>query len=329
MSESVSAPKKRRRWFAYSLGTLFGVVTAICLYQAYRTNQQILKYYTPAPAVSYEPEFTRYEFADTDFVHPLDPRPASVQLAERVQAITDRIAVLRSRGDTRSADEMQAALDKILANREGPYPIDGTLQLHAIGIYDGGDPKDQVNKIDGHDVGDAHVKITYTGAPVVVALCAYDPVRWILHVEPGVQLKKVILAGYYQQQVEGIPQNVPIEGRIANGRDGKYGFYADTALEAGPAADRLKELTKLDATTFFTTHEYQGTPFVIGPGGSEWTASMTIRALEPLHLDAVRENRNALAKELVSHEFTDMACTGQDRFRNFTASLAIHSVFGP
>ena len=331
MSEAVSAPKKRRRWFAYSLGSLFCVVTAICLYQAYRTNQQILKYYTPAPSVSYDPEISTYEFTDADFIHPLDPRPASVQLTERTQAITDRIAVLRSRGDIRSADEMQAVLDKILANREGPYPIDGTLQLHAIGIYDGGDPKDQVNKIGGNDVGDFHVTVTYTGAPIILAFCAYDPVRWIVKVEPGVQIKKVILAGYYQQQVKGIPKDVPVEGQIADGRnlDRKYTFYADTTLEAGPAADRLKELTSLDAATFFTTHEYEGTPHVIGPGGREWTAMMTVGALESLYRDAIREQRSALAKDLVGHEFTDVACAAQDGYHNFNSSLAVQTIFGP
>jgi hypothetical protein len=315
MSEAISAPKKRR-WFAYSLGTLFCVVTAICVYQAYRTNQQILKYYTPAPAVSYDPEFTTYEFTDADFVYPLDPRPASLQLTERVGAITDRIAVLRSRGESRSADEMQAALDQLRANCDGPYAIDGTLQLHAIGIYDS---------------GDFHVRITYTGAPIIVAFCAYEHVRWIVDVEPGVQLKKVILAGHRQQLIKGVPKDVPVEGQIADGRDldPKYRFYADTALEAGPAADRLKELTNLDATTFFTTHEYEGMPYVIGPGGNEWSAMMNLRALATLHVASIRENRAKLAHDLVRHSFPDIHCAGPGRFGRYVTSFGTHSIFGP
>jgi hypothetical protein len=323
----IPAKRSRFRW-GYSLGAMFAVLTAFCFYQAYRTNQQILKYYTPAPAVDYNPHVESYDFTDADFVNPIDPRPATVQLLERVQVITNRIGELRARGDAKSAVDIQARLDQVMANREGPYPVDGTLQLHAIGIYDGGDPKNEVNQIDGHDVGDSHVRITYQGGPIIVCLCAYDPVRWILEVEPGVNVKKVIVAGYYQQQVEGLPDEIPIEGQTA-GRNRQYAFYADTPFQVPNAAMRLRELSGQDPTTFYTTHEYEGTPFVIGPGGAEWTAMMTLRALDPLFQEAVREKRMKLAAELVAHSFPDIACVGEHRFGSFQCSFATHSVFGP
>jgi hypothetical protein len=328
--EVAPASVKRPRFrLAYSLGALFCILTAFCLYQAYRTNQQILKYYTPAPSVEYDLEVEPYQFTDADFVHPLDPRPATVQLNERVQVITDRIAELRSRGDGKQADEMQSRLDKILANREGPYRIDGKVQLHAIGIYDGGDPKDGVDPVDGHKIGRSLVRITYTGAPLIVVLCAYDPVHWIVEVDPEVQLQKVIVSGYYRQQVSGLPDGIAVEGQTT-GQDRTFTFYADTPIEAQAAAARLKELTSLDATTFYTTHEYAGSPFVIGPGGREWTAAMTLLALDALYQDAVRENRAKLAAALAATPFPDVASNSSGpRARALTYSFAINSIFGP
>jgi len=311
------------------LSSLFVVVTAVSIYYAYRTNQQAAKYYTPAPVAAYDPDIIPYDFGDKDFVYPLDPRLAAVQLRERVKAIADRIAELRSRGETDRADEMQAALDEILANREGPYPLDGEEQLHVIGLYDGGDPKDTVNKIDGHDVGESHVRITYTKAPLIVCFCAYDPVRWVVEVAPDVQLKRVILGGYYSQQVQGLPEGVPIEGQVEGGRRPAYSFYACRAIEAPRAAKILKELTGLDATTFLATHEYRGAPFGIGPGDSEWTAKMTLHALESLYQEAVREKRTKLAKELVKHTFPEIAFSARNRYGDAQGCFATHSIFGP
>src|SRR5688572_23705166 len=85
------APRRLgRNRFAFSLGALFLVITAICLYQGYRTNRQVEKYYTPAPIAAYSPADTPYEFTDSDFAYPLDPRPATVQLQERIRVISDR-----------------------------------------------------------------------------------------------------------------------------------------------------------------------------------------------------------------------------------------------
>src|SRR5688572_13111972 len=97
--------RKPRLHFGYSLGALFCAVTGICFFQAYRTNQQILKYYTPAPAIDYHSKVEPYKFTDDDFVHPLDVRSASAQLRERVEVITGRIAELRAQGDTEQAGQ--------------------------------------------------------------------------------------------------------------------------------------------------------------------------------------------------------------------------------
>jgi hypothetical protein len=296
------------------LAALFGVITAVCLYQAYRTNRQILKYYTPAPAVDLRPEFETYAFRDEDFVLPFDPTPAAPQLIERTTVISDRIAELRSRGEQAQADTMQARLDQLLARRQGPYPEDGKQQLHALGLYGNGPTR---------------IRLTYTGAPVVLALCSYERMRWTIETAPGVQLKKVVLCGYEEQSVEGLADDVLVEGNVGGETGRDYRFYAHAPAETAPAAQRLAALTGLSASTFLTAHESRVRAFEIGPGNSEWSAQMTLRAMEPLFLEAIRERRAAIARELVGISFTDVVCTPAGRLGGFRTNIAVQSLFGP
>jgi hypothetical protein len=327
-----SRPKLRTQ-FAYGMATLLCVVTAFCLYQTYRTKRQILKYAAPAPEMDVRPEVddrsevVPYRFTDDDFVQPLDPRPTTVQLSERVEIISNQIEKLQALGDTNRATEMKSRLEKILENKDGRYPVDGKPQLHAIGIYG----------------GDSRVKITYTGAPLIVALCAYEPALWTIEADPGVQLKKVILGGYHQQRVQGLPDGVSIEGQLNEARNETYSYHAFTPLEAHRVAKRLLEIAGMKPTTFQTTYGSYRTPkgprtpkgskgnvFCIGPGEPEWTASMTFSALEPLYQEAVREDRAKLASKLVGHSFPEVACTPADvHGTRFRCTFATHSIFGP
>jgi hypothetical protein len=55
------------------------------------------------------------------------------------------------------------------------------------------------------------VNITYTAAPVILALMGSEPVEWTVNVDPAVKLKRVILAGQYKQEIKGIDKSIPIE----------------------------------------------------------------------------------------------------------------------
>ena len=302
-------------------GLLVMVATA-CLVQALRTRQQVLKYAPPPPVAeraevpAAAPVPVHYPFVEDDFVEPFDPRPATAQLADRVQAIKDCIARLDAAGQAKQAVEMQSQLDAILARREGPYQFDGVRQLHAIGVYHRGAPE-------------ARVKITYDRAPLVLVFCAYFPVEWIVEVGPGVQIEEVILGGYHTQQIKGLPDGVAVAGQVNDNADRAYQFYAATALEGVPVADRLQELTGLQPTTFQISRRFGGSPVTIGPGGDEWTAAMTVSALEALHRDATQEVRTTLAKELVRHTFTDVICAPGGRYHTGQSILADQSIFGP
>jgi hypothetical protein len=303
----VPAKRPRFRW-GYSLGALFMVVTAICLVQSYRTNARILKQFTPAPPADYDLDIEPYQFTDADFVQPFDPRPATVQLNERIAIIRDRITQLRARGRAKEADGLESRLDAALAKREGPYPMDGRRQLHAVGIYN----------------GRPSIRVSYTGAPLVIVLCAYEGTHWTIEVDPGARLERVILGGYHPQTIEGVPDEVPVHGQIRN-----YRFYACRPEEVAGASEELQKLIRLRPTTFSTQHDLRSEPFVIGPENSEWSAMMTLAAMEALYQDAVREERTRLAAELVVHSFPEIFHAPNRRLSNLGASFAVHSIFGP
>lgn len=339
-SKKIAGKRPLRACLRYARAGLFVVLAAVCVVQALRTRRQVLKYSVPPegkPAVELNSEVqpvpalgqAHYQFVDEDFVEPFDPRPAVAQLADRVQAITERITQLSAAGQADRAADMQVRLDTILTRREGPYSQDGVPQLHAIGMYCGGAPWVSIAGMRSKGRGTARIKVTHHGVPLVLVFCAYFPMHWILEVEPNIQIQRVILCGHYSQEIEGQPSDVTIEGQVNDHVDPAYSFYAETALEGLPVAKRLEELTGLKPTTFQIMRQYQGTPVIIGPSGDEWTAAMAMFSLGPLYKEAVRECRRQIAQELVGQHFADVSCSIVSRSNVVEAALAQYSIFGP
>ncbi|HSI45907.1 MAG TPA: hypothetical protein VK950_06990 [Methylophilus sp.] len=48
------------------------------------------------------------------------------------------------------------------------------------------------------------VNISDDSSPIVLGLMSYEPVTWKIEIAPGVNIRKVILAGYHQQRVDGV-----------------------------------------------------------------------------------------------------------------------------
>ncbi|MCB9529029.1 MAG: hypothetical protein H6701_11730 [Myxococcales bacterium] len=75
------------------------------------------------------------------------------------------------------------------------------------------------------------VRITRAGVPLVLALSSYEPTTWALELDDRVQLTGVILNGYNQSQVEGLPDGVPLIDRT------RPGNYLTACGYAWPADD--------------------------------------------------------------------------------------------
>src|SRR5262249_50800421 len=126
-------------------------------------------------------------------------------------------------------------------------------ELHVVGTYkpipDGGDAID--------------VEIRPTKMPVGLVLASYLSVLWQLKLAPGAQIKAVVVPGCFPQEIEGIPEDVPIVSRFTmQSNDSQNGqkdlwFYAFDAksIKYRTMVDWLNDVTGLLVSTFQGKYE--------------------------------------------------------------------------
>jgi hypothetical protein len=115
-------------------------------------------------------------------------------------------------------------------------------------------------------VGEVTVNVNRTGAPLVLALCAYEPVKWTLVIAPGVQLHAVVLSGQYEQSVVGAPDTASVRS-IEKTRGGGFYCYDRTKPEFRQLVLRLRDSTGLELSDF--QGSYRGTSFEIKTGTAD------------------------------------------------------------
>ncbi len=91
-----------------------------------------------------------------------------------------------------------------------------------VGVYEGSYPVGREGKVYVTVSGD-------TGESRDLILTAYEPVNWIVSVPSHVTLSKVILLGYHEQRITGLPSGVSVERHSYN-TDGiyRYGYQVNT-----------------------------------------------------------------------------------------------------
>jgi hypothetical protein len=101
------------------------------------------------------------------------------------------------------------------------------------------------------------IKVSYNKSPVVLALMAYEPVIWSLDLYPNVKLQGIILSGYSEQKLIGIPSNIPVIAYTNKTPDcndcsrGEGYFYAYKRDESlNKAAEKLYEITGKQISSF-------------------------------------------------------------------------------
>jgi beta-lactamase regulating signal transducer with metallopeptidase domain/predicted esterase len=133
-------------------------------------------------------------------------------------------------------------------------------EMHVVGVYM---PKNGVGK----DSGRVDVEIRPTAKPVVLVLTSYSSVDWHIKLADGARIKKAIVSGYFEQEIKGLPADVPIVNRSyfpADGSRRKEGWFWASAwntLEYRRMVERLNDMTGLLVATF--QGAYSGTSFVI------------------------------------------------------------------
>jgi predicted esterase len=126
-------------------------------------------------------------------------------------------------------------------------------ELHAVGLYQ---PRESHGAL-------VKVEVKPIAKPVVLALTSYMEVIWKVRIAEGARLRAVVVGGWFEQEVEGVPAGVPIVYRASNpsGRKDYFYAYKQNSPEYRRMAAKLGELTSLPVATFQA--ENTGASFVI------------------------------------------------------------------
>jgi beta-lactamase regulating signal transducer with metallopeptidase domain/predicted esterase len=171
--------------------------------------------------------------------------------------------------------------------------------LHIVGIYNAG----------AGNGAPVDVEVRPTSKPIVLALASYGSVLWNVRIAKEAQIKAVIVGGYYEQEIEGIPANIPIACRafFPSRNEGYYWGFDWNSKECRSMVAKLNDMTGQPVSTF--QGEYTGTSFVVdGTRGRE--LAQTKRQVDGTKSRAIAKHQpkpeeNALADvaDIPSQEF--------------------------
>jgi hypothetical protein len=229
------------------------------------------------------------------------------QIEEKLAAVDREVALLRQ-ADAKAHPDARAYADD-LANRAQrvrdewagkPDPDVTGPELHVVGVYEGAFP-------DGpRRYGIVAARVEQTQRPIILALCAYGPVRWKLQVADDVKIQKIILGGVKDQVLDEPPPGVPVEKHTSQ-VGSRYFFYTDGSDEDGSntqAAKALKALTGLPITTLVADHNFNGKPLLVGRLNPNWVQQLVMSRLEPLYLEATARQRAQQRQALAGIRFS-------------------------
>lgn len=113
----------------------------------------------------------------------------------------------------------------------------GEYKLFAAGAYSGrrlGFPIDD----SGNEAGRFDVAVNHPGQPVVLMLGSYDPAVWHVGWTAGTRIAAVLVSGYHQQVITGLPKDVPVLVSTYDNRGPCQYFYvtAEKARTLNPIA---------------------------------------------------------------------------------------------
>ena len=176
---------------------------------------------------------------------------ASAQASARAEQLMARMeASGLSRGFPRSTDLSLAT----------NVPADARLALlarsadiEAVGVYQGSD----VGKARGASArtGTVQVRVARSPRPVILSLSSYEPVRWVVTLEPGARLAAVLQSGYSDSEVLGAG-----DARVY--QTGKSYAYKRGGAEYARVSSEVQQWTGKGIDTF--QGSYTGSMFRVG-----------------------------------------------------------------
>jgi hypothetical protein len=127
--------------------------------------------------------------------------------------------------------------------------------VHLVGLYEGAAAPGPARRF-----GNAAVSVEAADRPVILVLSAYESIRWTVRAARNAKIEKVILTGYYEQELQGAPAGVVVEKRSRE-REKDPGAFAvyRREHEAMPRAVRsVKDWTGMEIATFLGEYRFEG-----------------------------------------------------------------------
>ncbi len=116
-------------------------------------------------------------------------------------------------------------------------------ELHVVSIYWTG-PDNNGTPVD--------VEVRPTSKPIVLALASYSSVLWNVRIDKETRVKAVIIGGYFVQEFEGIPADIPVVYRtyFPSRKQGFFYGHQWNSTECQDMVEKLNDLTGLLVSTF-------------------------------------------------------------------------------
>src|SRR6266850_483309 len=266
-------------------------------------------------------------FASLSSAAPNDPPnsrgPLSRRLDERFSAIDREISRRREANQPDQANELADQLQYFRDRLAGKAkPANNAPQLHVVGTHEARAANQRKDRF-----GHATVEVTATDHPIVLALCSYNSVTWHLNVAKGVQLQKVILGGYEEQELAEPLNNIPVEIYTYETKRPPYFYAYTTDAESYPATVKaLKQITGQSIASFQGIYTPKQ-PFIVGPENAEWLAQCLLRESESLYAQSMAFERARQRESLNPIRFKALQLVRQRGF-GFSAALADFSPLG-
>lgn len=175
--------------------------------------------------------------------------------------------------------------NELLSTTSPRFPA-GT-EMHLVGVHKGAPPAGEVEKPwwancstnsskDFTDAVACHAKyagvtnrytvtvdVNRAGHPLVLVLMAYNPVSWNMRLGPGVDVQKIILAGYEGQDILLSNHDIPVEARTykaspctdCSRQSGNFYAYESNTQEYQQAVKQLYSITGLMPNSFQGSYE--------------------------------------------------------------------------
>lgn len=175
-----------------------------------------------------------------------------------------------------------------------PQGATNGARIVALGAYEGGTESSFALGESTHDTGVIAVGGNSFGAPLVLVLSAYDPVVWDLRNFPTSRLRAVLVYGYHNQAVAGLPAGVPLrvvshDDRASIGSCGPPAYAYEGGRNLEELAESVEHATERKIDAFAGAYGPEG---LHAEGGSTPSAShgltlRDIRSAVEVRLDGV------------------------------------------